>query len=47
MTAVHESRCYEQLAHKKVHCTLCPHNCRIPDNGHGGTAIDGVGMSEV
>ena len=52
MTAAHEPRFYEQLAHKKVHCTLCPHDCRIPSNKRGtrhdcGTAIDGVGMSEV
>lgn len=52
MTATHESRFYEQLAHKKVHCTLCPHDCRIPNNGRGacrdcGTTVDAVGMSEV
>ncbi len=52
MTAVHEARFYEQLPDKKVLCTLCPHDCRIPKNGCGacpncGTAIDGVGMSDV
>jgi hypothetical protein len=52
MTAGHESRFHEQLARKTVHCTLCPHDCRIPGNGRGarhdcGTAIDGVGKSEV
>ena len=49
---MHEDRFYEQLPDKKMHCTLCSHDCRIPDNGRGacpdcGTAIDGVGMSDV
>ena len=49
---MHDSRFYEQLAHKKVHCTLCRHDCSIPDNKRGtchdcDTAIDGVGMIEV
>jgi hypothetical protein len=52
MTVAHESRFYQQLAHKKVHCTLCPYDCRIPNNGRGAwrdcsTAIGGLGMSEV
>jgi hypothetical protein len=31
MTAVHEARFYAPLADKKVLCTLCPHDCRIPN----------------
>jgi hypothetical protein len=30
MTPVHEARFYEPLPDKKVLCTLCPHDCRIP-----------------
>jgi hypothetical protein len=52
MTAVHDARSYVELPDKKVLCTLCPHDCRIPDNGRGacrdcGTAIGGVGMSDL
>jgi len=30
MATVQEARFYEPLADKKVLCTLCPHDCRIP-----------------
>jgi len=39
MTAVHEARYYEPLTDNKVLCTLCPHDCRIPDNGRGACSV--------
>ena len=30
-----EAMFYEKLENKKVHCFLCPHNCRIPEEGRG------------
>ncbi len=30
-----EAMFYEKLDNKKVHCYLCPHNCRIPEEGRG------------
>lgn len=39
MTTVHEARFYEPLPDKKVLCTLCPHDCRIPDNGRGACSV--------
>ncbi len=32
---VHDARLYEPLADKKVLCTLCPRDCRVPNNGRG------------
>ncbi len=39
MSALHEARFYEPLADRKVLCTLCPHDCRIPDGGRGVCAV--------
>lgn len=39
MTSVHEARFYEPLPDKKVLCTLCPHDCRIPDGGRGACSV--------
>lgn len=36
---MHEARHYTPLAHGKVHCTLCPHDCHIPDGGRGACAV--------
>lgn len=30
-----EAMFYEKLENQKVHCYLCPHNCRIPKDGRG------------
>jgi len=35
MTILHEARFYEPLPNRKVLCTLCPHDCPIPDGGSG------------
>ncbi len=35
MTAVHEARFYQPLPNDKMLCTLCPQDCRIPNNGRG------------
>ncbi len=39
MTGLYEARFYEALADKKVLCTLCPHGCRIPNNGRGACSV--------
>jgi hypothetical protein len=39
MTAVHEARFSEPLPDKKMLCTLCLHDCRIPTNGRGACEI--------
>jgi pyruvate formate lyase activating enzyme len=39
MTSVHEARFYEPLADKKVLCTLCSHDCRIPNGGRGACSV--------
>ena len=39
MTAPYEARFYEPLPEGKVLCTLCPHDCRIPDGGRGVCAV--------
>jgi len=39
MTAPHEARYYESLPGNKVLCTLCPHDCRVPDGGRGACAV--------
>jgi len=33
MSAIHEARFFEPLPDGGVLCTLCPHDCRIPDGG--------------
>jgi pyruvate formate lyase activating enzyme len=39
MTELHEARFYETLADGKVLCTLCPHDCRIPDGTRGACGV--------
>jgi len=39
MSSLHEARFYEPLPDRKVLCTLCPHDCRIPDGGRGVCAV--------
>jgi pyruvate formate lyase activating enzyme len=39
MATVHEARFYEPLADKKVLCTLCPHDCRIPNGARGACSV--------
>lgn len=39
MSALHEARFYEKLPDRKVLCTLCPHDCRIPDGGRGACGV--------
>ncbi len=39
MTGLYEARFYEALADKKVLCTLCPHGCRLPNNGRGACSV--------
>ena len=39
MMDLHEARFYQPLPGKKVLCTLCPHDCRIPDNGRGACSV--------
>ena len=39
MSTLHEARFYEPLPDRKVLCTLCPHDCRIPDGGRGVCAV--------
>lgn len=39
MEALHEARFYETLADGHVLCTLCPHDCRIPDGGRGACGV--------
>lgn len=36
---LHEARFYEPLADGRVLCTLCPHDCRIPDGARGACAV--------
>jgi uncharacterized Fe-S radical SAM superfamily protein PflX len=35
MSEKKEAMFYEKLDGRKVHCYLCPHNCRIPSKGRG------------
>ena len=35
----HEARFYERLPDAKVLCTLCPHDCHIPDGARGACAV--------
>ena len=39
MTALHEARYYEPLPDGKVLCTLCPHDCRIPEGARGACGV--------
>ena len=39
MTSLREARYYETLANDKVLCTLCPHDCHIPEGGRGACAV--------
>jgi pyruvate formate lyase activating enzyme len=39
MSPLHEARFYEPLPDGKVLCTLCPHDCHIPDGGRGACAV--------
>jgi len=39
MTTLHKARFYEPLPEGKVLCTLCPHDCRIPEGGRGVCAV--------
>lgn len=39
MSDLHEARFYETLPDGHVLCTLCPHDCRIPDGGRGACAV--------
>ena len=34
-----EARFYERLEDGRVHCTLCPHDCRIADGSRGACAV--------
>lgn len=36
---MHEARYYTPLPNGKVLCTLCPHDCRIPDGARGACAV--------
>lgn len=36
MTPLHETRFYETLPVGKVVCSLCPHDCHVPDGARGG-----------
>lgn len=36
---MHEACYYTPLAEGKVLCTLCPHDCHIPDGGRGACAV--------
>lgn len=39
MNALHEARFYEPLPDGKVLCTLCPHDCRIPEGARGACGV--------
>jgi pyruvate formate lyase activating enzyme len=39
MSSLHEARFYETLPDGRVLCTLCPHDCHIPDGGRGACAV--------
>lgn len=39
MTDLHEAWFYERLPDSRVHCTLCPHECRIADGSRGACAV--------
>jgi len=39
MNPLHEARFYQPLPDGKVLCTLCPHDCHIPDGARGACAV--------
>jgi len=39
MNPLHEARFYEPLPDGKVLCTLCPHDCRIPEGARGACGV--------
>ena len=39
MATLHEARFYQALADGRVLCTLCPHDCRVPDGARGACGI--------
>jgi len=39
MTTLHEARFYQTLPDGRVLCTLCPHDCRIPDGARGACSV--------
>ncbi len=39
MTQLHEARFYEPRPDGSVVCTLCPHDCHIPDGGRGACGV--------
>ena len=39
MSALHEALFSERLADRRVHCTLCPHDCRIADGSRGACSV--------
>jgi pyruvate formate lyase activating enzyme len=39
MSNLHEARYYEQLPRGRVLCTLCPHDCRIPEGARGACSV--------
>ena len=39
MSPLHEASFYEQLPDRRVHCTLCPHDCRLADGSRGACSV--------
>lgn len=39
MTRLHEARFYEPLPDGKVLCTLCPHDCHVPEGARGACGV--------
>jgi pyruvate formate lyase activating enzyme len=39
MTRLHEARFYEPLPDSKVLCTLCPHDCHVPEGARGACGV--------
>ena len=39
MPSLHEASFYERLPEGRVHCTLCPHDCRIADGSRGACSV--------
>ena len=39
MSSLHEASFYERLPDGRVHCTLCPHDCRIADGSRGACSV--------
>ncbi len=36
---LHEASFYESLPDRRVLCTLCPHDCHIPEGAHGACGV--------